>query len=125
MAKVLIADDEEAMRTLVRITLETGRFEIIEASDGASALTLARQHRPDLLFLDWAMPAMSGLEVCKRLRADPTTQDLRIVMLTARARPFDRMGALQAGVNDYITKPFSPLQLLDKVREALGPGALA
>jgi len=125
VAKVLIADDEEAMRALIRITLETGRFEIIEASDGASALALAREHHPDLVFLDWAMPAMSGLEVCKRLRADATTKDLLIVMLTARAQEFDRQGALEAGVNDYITKPFSPLQLLDKVRDALGPDSLA
>jgi two-component system phosphate regulon response regulator PhoB len=122
MTKVLIADDEEAMRTLVRITLGPGEFELLEADDGATALALAREHRPDLFLLDWAMPVMSGLEVCQRLRADATTRDLRIVMLTARAQAFDRRAAEEAGVDDYITKPFSPLQLLDKVRDALGPG---
>jgi two-component system phosphate regulon response regulator PhoB len=124
MPKVLIADDEEAMRTLVRITLGTGQFELIEATDGATALSLAREHHPDLFLLDWAMPVMSGLEVCQKLRADATTRDLRIVMLTARAQAFDKKAALEAGVDDYITKPFSPLELLDKVREALGPGVL-
>jgi len=124
MPKVLIADDEEAMRTLVRITLGTGQFELIEATDGASALALAREHHPDLFLLDWAMPVMSGLEVCQKLRADATTRDLRIIMLTARAQAFDRNAALEAGVDDYITKPFSPLELLDKVRDALGPGVL-
>jgi two-component system phosphate regulon response regulator PhoB len=125
MPKVLIADDEEAMRTLVRITLGTGQFELIEATDGAMALALAREHHPDLFLLDWAMPVMSGLEVCQKLRADATTRDLRIVMLTARAQAFDKTAALEAGVDDYITKPFSPLELLDKVRDALGPGVLA
>jgi two-component system phosphate regulon response regulator PhoB len=122
MAKVLIADDEEAMRALVRITLGPGDLEVLEAVDGGTALALAREHRPDLFLLDWAMPVMSGLEICHRLRADPTTRDLRIVMLTARAQAFDRRAAEEAGVDDYITKPFSPLQLLDKVRDALGPG---
>jgi two-component system phosphate regulon response regulator PhoB len=125
MPKVLIADDEEAMRTLVRITLGTGQFELIEATDGATALALAREHHPDLFLLDWAMPVMSGLEVCQKLRADATTRDLRIVMLTARAQAFDKSAAIEAGVDDYITKPFSPLELLDKVRDALGPGVLA
>jgi two-component system phosphate regulon response regulator PhoB len=124
MPKVLIADDEEAMRALVRITLGTGQFELLEANDGATALALAREHHPDLFLLDWAMPVMSGLEVCQKLRADATTRDLRIVMLTARAQAFDRKAAVEAGVDDYITKPFSPLQLLGKVREALGPGVL-
>jgi two-component system phosphate regulon response regulator PhoB len=125
MPKVLIADDEEAMRTLVRITLGTGQFELIEATDGAMALALAREHHPDLFLLDWAMPVMSGLEVCQKLRADAITRDLRIVMLTARAQAFDKTAALEAGVDDYITKPFSPLELLEKVRDALGPGVLA
>jgi two-component system phosphate regulon response regulator PhoB len=125
MPKVLIADDEEAMRTLVRITLGTGQFELIEATDGATALALAREHHPDLFLLDWAMPVMSGLEVCQKLRADAITRDLRIVMLTARAQAFDKTAALEAGVDDYITKPFSPLELLEKVRDALGPGVLA
>lgn len=124
MNTVLIADDEEALRTLVRVTLDTGRFRILEASDGIQALELAREHKPDLMFLDWAMPGFSGIEVCRKLRADPATRDLTVVMLTARAQDFDRDAALQVGVDAYVTKPFSPLRLLDAVRDKLGPASL-
>lgn len=124
MNTVLIADDEEALRTLVRVTLDTGRFRILEASDGVQALELAREHKPDLMFLDWAMPGFSGIEVCRKLRADPATRDLTVVMLTARAQDFDREAALQVGVDAYVTKPFSPLRLLDAVRDKLGPASL-
>jgi two-component system phosphate regulon response regulator PhoB len=124
MAKVLIADDEPNMRELVRVTLETGRFEIVEAEDGDQALSLAQRECPDLVFLDWTMPGLAGIEVCARLRADPATADAKIVMLTARAQAVDRSAALEAGVDDYITKPFSPVKLLEKVREVLGPEAL-
>lgn len=124
MNTVLIADDEEALRTLVRVTLDTGRFRILEASDGVQALELAREHKPDLMFLDWAMPGFSGIEVCRKLRADPATRDLTVVMLTARAQDFDRDAALQVGVDAYVTKPFSPLRLLDAVRDKLGPASL-
>ncbi|MDO9356157.1 MAG: response regulator [Solirubrobacteraceae bacterium] len=121
---ILIADDEDALRALVRVTLDTGRFEILEAANGVEALALAREHKPDLVFLDWAMPGLSGLEVCKRLRADDLTRDLMIVMLTARAQEFDRAAALDVGVDAYITKPFSPLRLLDAVRDKLGAASL-
>ena len=124
MNTVLIADDEDALRTLVRVTLDTGRFRILEASDGVEALSLAREHKPDLIFLDWAMPGFSGLEVCRKLRADPATRDLTVVMLTARAQDFDRDAALEVGVDAYVTKPFSPLRLLDAVRDTLGPASL-
>jgi two-component system phosphate regulon response regulator PhoB len=121
---VLIADDEDALRALVRVTLDSGRFAIVEAVDGIEALRLARLHRPDLVFLDWAMPGLSGLEVVRRLRADPATKHLTIVMLTARAQEFDRTAALDVGVDAYITKPFSPLRLLDAVRDKLGAASL-
>lgn len=124
MNTILIADDEDALRTLVRVTLDTGRFTILEASDGIEALELARLHKPDLIFLDWAMPGFSGLEVCRKLRADAATRDLTVVMLTARAQDFDRDAALQVGVDAYVTKPFSPLRLLDAVRDKLGPSSL-
>ena len=121
---VLIADDEEALRALVRVTLDTGRFAILEASNGLDALALARHHKPDLVFLDWAMPGLSGLEVCRRLRADDLTKHLTVVMLTARAQEFDRAAAMEVGVDAYITKPFSPLRLLDAVRDKLGADSL-
>jgi DNA-binding response OmpR family regulator len=124
MAKVLIADDQPTMRQLVRLTLESGHFEILEAPDGDAALEIARAERPDLLFLDWTMPGMAGVEVCRALRDDPATADIRIVMLTARSQDSDRALAEEMGADDYITKPCSPIQLLEKVRDVLGPEAL-
>jgi DNA-binding response OmpR family regulator len=112
MPLILIAEDDLNIRSLLRLTLDTGHFEIIEAEDGVSAIETARRRQPDLMFLDWRMPLRSGLEVCKALRADPETQEL------------DREAALAAGVDDFITKPFSPIALLDKVREVLGADAL-
>jgi DNA-binding response OmpR family regulator len=112
------------MRQLVRLTLESGRFEIFEAADGDTALEVARRELPDLLFLDWTMPGTPGVEVCRRLRDDPATAPMRIVMLTARSQPADRAIATALGVDDYITKPFSPIALLEKVRDVLGPEAL-
>jgi DNA-binding response OmpR family regulator len=124
MAKVLIADDQPTMRQLVRLTLESGHFEILEAPDGDAALTLARRELPDLVFLDWTMPGMAGVDVCRALRDDPATEGMRIVMLTARSQPSDRDHAREMGADDYITKPFSPIELLEKVRDVLGPEAL-
>ena len=124
MAKVLIADDQPNMRQLVRLTLETGRFQIFEAPDGESALAVARREHPDLVFLDWTMPGLPGVEVCRALRDDPAHDGMRIVMLTARSQSEDRETAQAMGADDYITKPFSPIQLLEKVRDVLGPEAL-
>jgi DNA-binding response OmpR family regulator len=124
MAKVLIADDQANMRSLVRLTLETGRFEIFEAPDGDVALEVARREQPDLVFLDWTMPGLPGVEVCRALREDPANDGMRIVMLTARSQADDHETARAMGADDYITKPFSPIQLLEKVRDVLGPEAL-
>jgi two-component system phosphate regulon response regulator PhoB len=124
MQKVLIADDQANMRQLVRLTLETGHFAIFEAPDGDAALDLARREHPDLVFLDWTMPGLPGVEVCRALRDDPRFDGVRIVMLTARSQADDRETAREMGADDYITKPFSPIQLLEKVRDVLGPEAL-
>jgi DNA-binding response OmpR family regulator len=124
MQKVLIADDQANMRQLVRLTLETGHFEIFEAPDGDAALEVARREQPDLVFLDWTMPGLAGVEVCRALRDDPRFDGMRIVMLTARSQTDDRETAHEMGADDFITKPFSPIQLLEKVRDVLGPEAL-
>ena len=92
--------------------------------DGTAALDVARRERPELIFLDWSMPGATGLEVCRALRADAETAHIKVVMLTARTERGDREAGFDAGADDYITKPFSPVELLDKVSEVLGPGAL-
>lgn len=125
MSKILIAEDEASVRSLIRMTLDSGQTEIIEVDNGTFAVELARRELPELIFLDWSMPGLSGIQVCRMLRDDPVTAHIKIVMLTARSDNRDRLAGFDAGADDYITKPFSPLQLLDKVVEVLGPGALS
>ena len=125
MAKVLIAEDDPSIRALIRLTLDSGRFEILEAADGDAALRSALAERPDLVFIDWNMPGRDGIDVCRALRRDPGTAGVKVVLVTAKSRPEERREALEAGADDYIVKPFSPLSLLDKVTEVLGPKALA
>jgi CheY-like chemotaxis protein len=122
--KILIVDDELPLRLLVRATLEDeseeGRYEIIEAANGNEALEMARQEQPELILLDIAMPGLSGLEVCKKLKGDPATSDLMIVMLTAKGQQSDRERGFAAGADDYFAKPFSPLELLELVDRVMG-----
>lgn len=125
MRKLLIADDEDGVRRLVRMTLESEDYDIIEAADGAEALECARAHKPELMFLDVMMPEMSGVEVCKELKSDPATSGITVIMLSAKAQEADRDAGLEAGADDYFTKPFSPLALLSKVDEVLGQGSVA
>ena len=124
MLTILIADDEPHVVELVRVTLEDDRVWIVEAGDGAAALKLADILGPELIFLDVHMRDMSGLEVCRRLRADPRFADTLIVMLTAAAQRDDVARGLAAGATEYLTKPFSPVRLLTLV-ERLLPSAVA
>ena len=117
--RVLIAEDDESLRALIRLTIDVGDVEIDEATDGDEALTLARANPPDVALLDWMMPGLDGLEVCRALRADPLTAGAYIVIVTARALPSDREQALAAGADRYIPKPFSPAELLATVRSRL------
>jgi len=116
MTTILIADDEPPIVELVRFTLEDPEVRVLEAFDGASALQLALQAFPDLALLDVRMPGIDGVEVCRRMRASPECAHTRIVMLTAAAQAEDRAWALEAGADEYLTKPFSPLALLALVR---------
>ncbi|MFQ5612091.1 MAG: PleD family two-component system response regulator [Anaerolineae bacterium] len=122
MKKILIVDDQKEIRELVRVTLRIGDYEIIEASSGDEAVTVAQAERPDLIFLDVMMPQspLDGFEVCRALKGDPRTEGCTIVLLTALDKPEDLAKGEQAGADDYFTKPFSPLQLMNKVDEVLG-----
>jgi two-component system phosphate regulon response regulator PhoB len=122
--KVMLVEDEESVRLLLRLTLEMGSIEIVEAPDGDSAVDTCVAERPDVVFLDWALPGRSGVEVCREIRERPETEDTTIIMLTARSGEEQRREGLAAGADDYIAKPFSPEHLLDKLREILGPRAL-
>jgi DNA-binding response OmpR family regulator len=117
--RVLIAEDDDSLRTLIRLSVDIGQLDIDEASDGETALALAAANPPDLALLDWSMPAVSGLDVCRRLRADPRTAGAVIVVVTARVLPGDREAALDAGADHYMGKPFSPMDLLETVRHVL------
>ena len=123
MRKLLIVDDEDGVRSLVRTTLESGEFEIIEAREGGEAIELVRQHKPDLVLLDVMLPDLSGVEVCRQLKAVPELASTTIVMLTARAQTSDVGDAEEAGADGYFTKPFSPIALSRKVEEVLGLNA--
>lgn len=115
--KLLIADDEEGIRSLVRMTLANDDYEILEAENGQTALALAREHLPQMILLDVMMPGTTGLEVCKALKSDPATKDIVIVMLSAMAQEADHTNGLDSGADGYFTKPFSPLSLMKKVDE--------
>jgi two-component system, OmpR family, phosphate regulon response regulator PhoB len=120
MTTILIVDDEPSILDLVRFTLEDADVRVVEASDGAEALLLARRVKPDLVLLDVQMPRLNGLEVCRQLRLEPALTRTPIVMLTAAGQEADRARGREAGADEYLTKPFSPLALLALV-EALVP----
>ena len=122
--KVMLVEDEESVRLLLRLTLEVGSIEIVEAPDGETAVDTYLEERPDVVFLDWALPGRSGVEVCREIRDQPSAEETKIIMLTARTGEDQRREGLAAGADDYISKPFSPEHLLDKLREILGPRAL-
>ena len=110
--KILIADDEKALRMLVRATLESDECQVFEAQDGPEALRLVREVQPSLVFLDVVMPGLTGFEVCRALRQEMSTHPAVVVMLTAQSDPTDRQQGIAAGADHYLIKPFSPLELL-------------
>ena len=116
---VLVVDDEADLLTLVRYNLERDGFEVGEAVDGEEAMAMIAERRPDLVLLDWMLPRFSGIEVCRRVRRSAHTQNLPIIMLTARGEESDRVRGLDYGADDYIVKPFSPSELVARVRAVL------
>jgi len=118
--KILVADDEEFIRQLVSATLrDDQRFDLLLAADGVEALELAQKEKPDIIFLDILMPKLDGFEVCRRLKSDPQTSAIRIIMLTALGSQADREKGEEVGADGYFTKPFSPTALIQEVEEKL------
>jgi DNA-binding response OmpR family regulator len=119
MLTILVADDEEPIVELIRVTLESPGLRIVEAYDGVSAVALARDTGPDLALLDVRMPRLDGLGVCRQLRAMRECAHTRVVLLTAAGQAEDRALGLAAGAHEYLTKPFSPLALIALVKSLL------
>lgn len=118
--KILVADDSLSVRRLVATRLQAEGFEVIEAEDGEEALRRAIEDAPDLIVLDKVMPKLDGFEVVRSIRERDEIRTIPIVMLTERASEDDVVGGLSLGVNDYVAKPFSPRELMMRVRKALG-----
>ena len=124
MAKLLIADDLVPIRQMVRITLSTQGWTILEAENGQKALEMARAEHPDLMLLDVDMGAgPNGFDVCRELKASEDTKGIPIVMLTAHDSESDRAVGFAAGAAQYLTKPFGPLELIDTIRTILAPAS--
>ncbi len=116
---ILVIDDEKDLVELLRYNLEKEGFDVIGAADGSSGMEIARDHRPDVIVLDLMMPGVDGLEVCRRLRAEPKTAAVPIIMLTAKSSEADRVVGLELGADDYVTKPFSPREMVARVKAVL------
>ncbi|GIH80013.1 response regulator transcription factor [Planobispora longispora] len=123
MPAVLVVDDDDDVRDLITFRLRTAGYEVHTAADGNQALAALDRLRPDLVVLDWMMPGLSGPEVCRHLRALPPLAGVRVLMLTAKFLPGDVEEGFRAGVDDYMTKPFSPRELLTRVQALLAVGA--
>jgi len=121
MAKptILIVEDEAPLLTLLRYNLEKQGFRVEEATDGQEALLRVAENKPDLVLLDWMLPTLSGIEVCRQIRRRPATRDLPVIMVTARTEDQDAVRALDIGADDYITKPFAVEALLARIRALL------
>ncbi|HYE43574.1 MAG TPA: phosphate regulon transcriptional regulator PhoB [Caulobacteraceae bacterium] len=116
---IMVVEDEDALATLLHYNLEKEGYEVGLAGDGEEALLQAEERAPDLVVLDWMLPKVSGIEVCRRLRSRPGTRNVPIIMLTARGEESDRVRGLDTGADDYITKPFAMSELSARVRAVL------
>ncbi len=116
---VLIVEDEPAQVEVLAYNLKAEGFHLITADNGEDALSLVYEYMPDLIVLDWMMPHISGIEVCRRLKTRPETRSIPIIMLSARSEEIDRVRGLEIGADDYVTKPYSIVELLARVRAQL------
>lgn len=119
MARILIVDDERPIRDMVSLALSRAGFSLAEAADGHQAQAMINNQSPDLILMDWMLPDISGVRLTKRLKQDNETQDIPIIMLTARAEEIDKINGLNAGADDYVSKPFSPGELVARIKAVL------
>ena len=119
MGRILIVEDEMNIRQLVRYNLEKEGFQVLEATDGLQGLKMAKLEKPDLVLLDLMLPEMDGLEVCRSLKGNPGTAALPVIMVTAKSEEIDKVIGLELGADDYLTKPFSPRELVARVKAVL------
>lgn len=120
MKRILAVDDEPHILKLVSFSLKAHGYEVLEASDGLSAISVAQAEKPDLVLLDVMMPGLDGIEACRRLKNDPETKDIPVVMLTAKAQAREQAVGIDSGATDYICKPFTPKDLVAQVQALLG-----
>ena len=116
---ILVMEDEDALATLLQYNLEKEGYDVAVASDGDEGMLQIEERIPDLVLLDWMLPKLSGIEVCRRIRNRPETRNLPVVMLTARGEETDRVRGLDTGADDYLTKPFSMVELMARIRAVL------
>ena len=116
---VLIVEDEGAQREVLKYNLEAEGFDVVMAENGDEALLLVAEEDPDLIVLDWMLPNVSGIEICRRIKADPATRPIPIVMLSARGDEVDRVRGLETGADDYVVKPYSVVELMARLRTQL------
>jgi two-component system phosphate regulon response regulator PhoB len=118
-ANILLVEDEPGIQELLKLNLGQAGHQVIAADDAEGALQYLKTSLPDVILLDWMLPGMSGIDLCRRLRADKRYQPVPIIMLTARGEEQDRVAGLDTGADDYITKPFSPRELVSRIRAVL------
>lgn len=123
MSRILAVDDEPHILKLVSFSLRAQGFEVLEATDGLAAVDVAEKEHPDLILLDVMMPALDGYEACRRIKANPATKDIPVVMLSAKSQKTEQAAGVEAGALDYICKPFTPKDLVAQVRGFLGEQA--
>ena len=116
---VLVVEDEGAQREVLQYNLEAEGFDVVVADNGEDALLLVQEEQPDLMVLDWMLPRVSGIEVCRQVKADPGTRSIPIIMLSARGEETDRVRGLETGADDYVVKPYSVVELMARLRTQL------
>ena len=117
--RVLVVEDDPSIAIGLRINLESEGYRVLEAKNGEEGLTLIRETKPDLVLLDWMLPFLSGIEVCRQMRRLPDLKSIAVIMLTAKSEEADKLRGLEVGADDYVTKPFSPSELMARVKAVL------